>query len=487
MNYKLIKPGALLLSLLLFCARAAMAQTTVSVDFDTCVGSGYIGNGVQWDPYQLEYGHGKMSFTEADWQKIYRRLDFMRPQLVRVVHNTAELMRGGKLDVHGNFDQVKHILDYCQQRGATVIFGDWGWGLANAKDSTFDRKKVELAADYVTWLVEKQGYSCIKYYNFINEPNGYWSVTEGNYGLWRDMTLCFYNRLKKNRMLDKVQLVGADLAIWTPAEVSWQRQASRDIDFSLYDIHTYPSKLTVNSGEYTRIIKAYRDAVPKGKKIVMGEVGLKFVEPADSLYQQENLRRAASLPYASMDDSQMFIFDYMYGTDMADVIIQTANAGYSGCVAWMLDDAMHSAESPDKLKMWGFWNIFGEEFFGADHEKVRPWFYAWSLLTRYMPAGSDVCRSSVEGNPAVKALAVRKDGKKVVVLLNVSKRPQRVMVKGGSVMARCKTYVYAEGRVRLSGDAVLEPTDDNAVVDLVNGETVDLPGESMWLATDFDY
>lgn len=65
----------------------------------------------------------------------------------------------------------------------------------------------------------------------------------------------------------------------------------------------------MNSGEYTDIIRAYKQAVPAGRKIVMGEIGFKFVEPADSVYQRENLRRAAAKPYASMDDSQMFVYD----------------------------------------------------------------------------------------------------------------------------------------------------------------------------------
>lgn len=125
----------------------------------------------------------------------------------------------------------------------------------------------------------------------------------------------------------------------------------------------------------------------------MGEIGFKFVAPEDSLFQQENLRRAEAKPHASMDDSQMFVYDSMYGTDMADALFQTINAGYSGSVVWMLDDAMHSKEAPDKLKIWGFWNIFGEEQFGSEEEEVRPWFYAWSLLTRYMPAGSRAYKS----------------------------------------------------------------------------------------------
>ncbi|HEU5374927.1 MAG TPA: hypothetical protein VFV38_05780, partial [Ktedonobacteraceae bacterium] len=49
-------------------------------------------------------------------------------------------------------------------------------------------------------------------------------------------------------------------------------------------------------------------------------------------------------------------------------------AGASGAAAWDLDDAMHN-------KVWGMWNI-------VDEPAPRPWYYAWSLLSRYFPAGA---------------------------------------------------------------------------------------------------
>ncbi len=452
------------------------------------INPGYIGNGAQWDPYQLDYGSVKLQMSEQDWQKIYRRLDYMRPQLMRVVHNTASLISDYQLHPEGNLDQIEHILNYCQSHGVTVVFGDWGWGLANAKIPEFDKKKVELAADYVTWLIRDKGYTCIKYYNMINEPNGFWSTTEGNYDLWHDITLCFYNRLKRNKMLSKVTLVGPDLAIWTPAEVPWLERANRELDFGLFDIHTYPSKCTVNSGEYGQIIKAYRDATPANRKIIMGEIGLKFVEPQDSLYQQEMLRRAAARPFASTEDSQMFIFDYMYGTDMADAVIQTANAGYSGSVAWMLDDAMHAAgDSGDQLKMWGFWNIFGEEYFGADGEAIRPWFFAWSLLCRYMPAGCDVYASSVNGNTTVKALKVKHNGKTMLAVINPGKKPQTVRIQGTDCLVQCKQFVYAEHKLNIKDECILLPDRVIPELRLVDGIDLDMPGESLFVFTDFEY
>jgi len=172
----------------------------------------------------------------------------------------------------------------------------------------------------------------------------------------------------------------------------------------LYDIHTYPSKSEVNSGEYGEMIAAYRRAAPAGAKMVMGELGFKYIDPRDSLYEAENRRRIAAAPHASAEDSQMLVYDTMYGTDMADAIIQTAAAGYSGCVVWMLDDAMHFKE-PGKLKIWGFWNILGEERYGAGEERIRPWYYAVSLLCRYLPPGCRILRTTVEGAEGVRAVA----------------------------------------------------------------------------------
>lgn len=478
----------LLILLSIVCAIISSAQTTVECNFSEVINKGFIGNGAQWNPYQLQYADKRLDITESDWQKMYRRLDFMRPQLMRVVHNTASLVVDGKLCPEGNIDQIDHILTYCQSRGVNVIFGDWGWGLADAKVPEFDKKKVELAADYLDFLVNKKGYTCIKYYNMINEPNGDWSTTAGNYDLWREITLCFYKRMQKDKLLDKVCLVGPDIAIWTKEDLPWIENSTKDIDFGLYDIHTYPSKITINSNDYTELIKSYKDAIPAGKKIVMGEIGLKFVEPADSLYQQEMLRRAAAKPFASIDDSQTFVYDYMYGIDMADAIMQVANAGLSGAVAWMVDDAMHSADGrDDKLKIWGFWNILGEEFFGAEDEVVRPWFYAWSLMTRYMPTGCDVYASRVSGNPYVKAVAVKHEGRTMMAVVNVSKKPQNVLLKADTILVNCKEFIYAEGRLKKQGETSVLPNNTYQELDFHGGKELEMPGESLFLFTDFEY
>ncbi len=456
--------------------------TLITVDAGRIVSTGYIGNGVQWDPYELDYGNGKVEISAADWKKLYERLDFMKPSFIRLMVNTRSALANTSL---------AGILDYCQSRGVTVMFGDWGWGLVDSKKETINESNLDAAAELVRHLVVDKGYDCIKYYNLINEPNGDWSSTDGKYELWLSAMKYLYSRMSEAGIADRVPLVAPDVAIWDEGTAWWVSRAAADMgsELGLYDIHTYPSKCTVNSGEYSEIIRAYKANVPAGEKIVMGEIGFKFVEEADSLYQIENQRRIGEYANASVHDSQMFVYDYMYGTDMADALFQTVNEGYSGCVAWMLDDAMHNNEAPGKLKVWGMWNIFGDEIFGAEQEVVRPWFYAWSLLCRYMPEGSDFYTVKVEGSPAVKAVCGVKNGAKTLAFVNVSDTPVDVKVsaKGLEKFEAAEKYVYAEGMLKIDGDCGLEPSETEVCLDFARGVDFSLGAESMILITEIKY
>jgi len=481
----------ILFSLLLFSCSLQKPDVTVVIDTDSIINDFYIGNGAQWDPYQLDYGQGKLTISEEDWKKLYDRLDFMRPQFIRIMINTSSFMENGAFKPGKNMEVLSRMLDYCQSRHVTVMFGDWGWSVIQVREAKINDQNLKTAAELLQYLVDEKRYTCISYYNLINEPNGYWAATNTSYPLWATSIRRFHQHLKKSGMIGKVGIVGPDIAIWDANEVWWIDSCAVQLkdQIELYDIHTYPSKITVNSGEYGDILSAYRKSVPEGKKIVMGEIGFKFVEEADSLYLQENKRRAEAKVHASMEDSQMFVYDYMYGTDMADALFQTVNSGYSGSIAWMMDDAMHSNEAPDKLKIWGFWNIFGDEQFGADEEKVRPWYYAWSLITRYMPTGSTVYKVQVEGDPSVKAISSTKDGKFMFAVVNVNKTPKSVQVKSSDVFSASnyKKFVYSDGMLNREGDHLLLPNEQNLTVDWVKGVNTTLPAESMIVYTNFDY
>jgi len=155
----------------------------------------------------------------------------------------------------------------------------------------------------------------------------------------------------------------------------------------------------------------------------------------------------------------------------------------------MLDDAMHSKESPDKLKVWGFWNILGDEFFGPEEEVVRPWYYAWALLTKYMPAGSKIYKTEAQGDKGVKSIFSGKDGKYLIALVNVSKEPKEVRITSTDLkdINNCKQFIYSDGTLKKEGDHVLLPNAEHLKLDLKKGVSLTMPSESLVVYSSFDF
>lgn len=465
----------------------------VNIDTQSLVSEGYIGNGVQWDPYELNYGeYGKPSdLSEEDWEKIYKRLDFMRPAFMRVCINTYSYMKN---DIFDHEQALKHcvkILDYCQSRKVTVMFGDWGHDMCNVECTDINTKLIYAAAEYMYFLIEEKGYDCIKYYNMVNEPNGDWSYTKGNLPLWERIMYKFNDEIKRLQIDDRLSLVGPDVAIWTDKETFWLDSCAANLKDAvvLYDIHTYPSKITVNSGKYTQIIQAYKRHTPEEKKIVMGEIGFKYIEPEDSLFKKENIKRTENKRFASPMDSQMLVYDYMYGTDMADALFQTINAGYSGCSAWMLDDAMHNGEVPGKLKIWGMWNILGDEYFSEEEERIRPWYYAWSLLSRYIPAGSKIYKVDVIGTDTIKAIVAEQNGNYTIGIVNIGKGGKNIKLNSATVpmIPHIKQFIYGNGKLKIAPDQTLLPHAEDKTLTLSKGEYVFVDGETLVVYTNFNH
>lgn len=491
MKNKLFKITALFWLVITVISCSGLSVATVTVDANTIVNHNYIGNGAQWDPYQLDYGEKHLEISAQDWNKLYNRLDFMKPQFMRVMINTSSLIEKDTLNRMKNFKDLSPILEYCQSRDVKVTFGDWGGSMVNSKENTISKMNLNLAAKYLDFLINDKGFTCIKYYNMVNEPNGDWSVTDGNYKLWEKAVTHFFSEIKALNLDKKVSLMGPDIAIWEADKTDWITQSVQNLDeaIGIYDIHTYPSKFTVNSGEYTKIIKAYKDAVTVDKPIVMGEIGFKFVAKEDALLLTENVKRAKAKPYASIEDSQMFVYDYSYGTDMADALFQTVNTGYSGSVVWMLDDAMHAKEAKNKLKVWGFWNILGDEYFGKSEEEVRPWYYAWSLLTKYMPSESKVFKVIVTGDPKIKAIAISKGSKYMFAIVNVANTNKKIKLIGSGIpdLQNSKKFIYAKGKLNKKGDHELLPNKEDLTISFKNPKTISLPAEGLLILTNFDY
>ena len=420
--------------------------------------SNFIGNGVQWSAYPHADAPGAewgAIMTDKKWDMVFQRLDYMKPKLVRVMDQADWRYLKG-FDSKGepilDFDtpEIKSLgklLDYCQKNNITVLFGEWGCpaGFKGANDP----KWIGIIVKYLDHLINVKGYTCLKYYILVNEPNGYWASTMGNWDEWSQGVKMLDKALDKTGLSGKIRIAGPDaVAEYNNQDskytgIQWVAESARQLDdcIAIYDIHAYTTYESVRSGNFTKIYGDIAKVAKNVKKpIVFGEIGFEKMTA-------ENQQRVKKDPFAS-EDSQMAVYDFSYGIDMADACIQTMNSGYTGAAAWDLDDAMHTLGDKgdkSKLKRWGFWNSLGTELCNnpAD-ENIRPWFYTWSLMCRYFPEGINIVESDSTGFAGVRLVTGFKGGDMTVAVVNNSAVSRKININrnGLSSLKPVKKYIY---------------------------------------------
>ena len=464
------------------CSRTERLRVSVS---DAVLQSSYLGNGVEWDPYDEAPGWG-VEVSDADWKKLTARMDFLRPGFIRCMIGGQNLYYDhGTYDRERNAEPLLKLLAYCQERGIEVLFGEF-----NPPDKSLkaDPAWVKMSVDYLDWLVQEKGFDCIRHFIIFNEPDGDWATPEGDYAFWKSMMERFHQEMALHPgLLDKVSLAGPDVVVEyrNPASAydapGWVAQTAADLDslVGLYDIHAYPGQQQVRSGAFADLLQEYR--IPEGKRLVLGEAGYKYWREEDAALQAENDRRAAASPYTQGTDSQMLCGDFFYGLDLSVLAMDVMNGGVSGMAVWMLDDALHAGgDSPRNLKVWGFWNILGEELFGDPSlETPKPSFYGWALMSRFFPAGCDILR--VEAPPAegLRMAAAVLDGRHTLAVVNFSDTDRNLEVH--LPLSGAVRYEYVEGACPADADGMPVPVSTG-----IGGKRheVAVPAQSLVLLTD---
>lgn len=465
---------------------------------DEIINANYIGNGVEWDPYD-EAGAWGCPLSDDDWDKLFARLDYMKPAYVRCMINSPFRYfdpATGKYDPDRNFSSLGRLLDYCQRNGVMVIYGEFNPPVWDMKQ---DQVWIDMSVDYLNMLVNEKGYDCIKHFVIFNEPDGDWASTNGDFGMWLSMLGRFHDKMTEYPgLLDKVSLAGPDVVAdyrnrnSSYDTAGWLKNTVDKADsiIGLYDIHAYPGQAEVRNGSYSSLLKEYRGIVPDGKQIVLGEAGYKYWREADSVLMAEYNRRVDGHPFTKGSDCNMLVYDAFYGLDMPLFISEVMNSGFSGVAAWMLDDAMHSqgdSGTPQDIKIWGMWNILGEEVFGdAAQEEIRPWYYTWSLMSRYFPKGCNVVRSTVsaEDKGVFSVAATSSSGLLSIAVINVSDTRHSVALNLHKEVRDAVIYEYSEcAGIMKDGDGYPMPAKKN-----INGKSMDLElkANSMILLTELD-
>ena len=194
----------------------------VVVDTTAVACKRFLGFGAEWDPKFWADYNLNLDVAEADWQLVVKRIRWMRLPIVRMMMLTRWCRRAD-----GSFDwqspQMKGLyrhLDVCQACGITVVLTDWGcatWTKAPGLSGTADPKYAEAIGTYMDHLINQRGYSCIKCFVLVNEPN----YEAESWQAWKkgvENTAAVFARRKLDR---KVTFAGCDAS----NADSWHRRA----------------------------------------------------------------------------------------------------------------------------------------------------------------------------------------------------------------------------------------------------------------------
>ena len=226
-----------------------------------------------------------------------------------------------------------------------------------------DDRWIEMITGFLDYLVIQKKYTCIQYFNLVNEPNGYWATTDGDWEQWKDGYIKLFKALKSKGLDQYVQMAGPDAVVqWNhpthpKKAMDWMYSTVNDLGSytGMYDVHIYADQQLIDKGSLKRFLAPLAMAAKsEGKPLILGELGMKYT----GKLQEENIRRGEADDCAGPKDSNMFIYDFSYGVDMTDGAVQSMLAGFGSAIAWDLDDAMHTVgDKGDKsqLKKWGMW------------------------------------------------------------------------------------------------------------------------------------
>ena len=130
------------------------------------------------------------------------------------------LLQIAPIDPHAGTTQerMERLLDFCQKHDVEVILGEWDDPASqeDRQDPAADKLKkygIEeidsrwsvIICDMLEHFINEKQYTCIKWFNLINEPNGNWSAC-ADFDRWKHGMLNLYAEMAK-RMGTTVETV----------------------------------------------------------------------------------------------------------------------------------------------------------------------------------------------------------------------------------------------------------------------------------------
>ncbi len=459
-----------------------LQTTNVTFDGNDVLVNNFKGLGVQWDPYVVH------PLTDEEWQTVTKRVDFLNPAFVRCMIYANTYCEG--FDDEGNpiydFDSLANQalireLDYLESRDIEVVLGEWEtpgrFGGEFEGITVDDPRWASIIGGFLDYLINQKGYTCIKYFNYVNEANSDWSYC-GDFDKWQTGINYLHTELDKYGLNEKIKITGPD-TVWD-SDNTWLKEinSNQDLDakIGLYDTHMYPTIDEITNGTIEEMVAEQRSCVT-GKDFYMTEIGM--------------------VTGKSDGDSQPYTKEFSYGVIMADAASQVMRGGFSGLAIWDLDDAMHDQQNGfpitdiRSLKQWGFWNsVAGRVFNQPEEEEIRPFFYTWSLMANLFPRNSKIIGSTANKElNGLRTVGMEKDGQMTYMIVNDSNSPKEVTIDVKNLNANnLKLFKYDyfdnDRKVDSNGYPVASKVLEN--VNLEEGYEVSLPSGGVVMLSTID-
>ncbi len=459
--------------------------------------SPFLGFGFHGDFFLTRSCNAERGVAERDLELIFRRVEEMRPKLIRTFFNYKwwEPEEGKQTP---DSEEMRDYVKWCrflQSIGASVLLTPWGENFAYSEwmlpskgfEERFQgggEKEVSISSwsmapklpipekrdatvrslvDLVKYLRVDEGLDNVRYLCFMNEPDNdaQRPVPAEEY---MRLTRLLDTELRAQGLREGVMLLGPDDSGGPLDSVDPWFEATISLDKELFDAtssHTYVHK-------------------PEDLPKLPG-----FIQSRQAVLDKLQIQRPLMITefgYGGSTFQNLENHKYEYGLYLPDFGITAVEAGATAALAWCMFDTYYDRESRDTehKQEYGMWRWLDEGW------KPRPGFYSWSLLTRYTQPGSNVYKVAIEpANDSIKAvLFVTPEGRVTLPMVNRSEQPFAVNLTSGLTHpVALRLYPFTPETIPTGTDEMLGAR-EVIVVNPGQTTTLELPGRSFFLLTD---
>lgn len=367
------------------------------------------------------------------------------------------------------------VLDLAQEQKMSVCIVVWGCPTSvSLLDDRYAHVKTSFMADatkknvwitgptdYYEWaenysvlirhLIENRNYTCVNEITPMNEPDGGPLLTSEEY---IKMARVLDAKFKKDGIRHKVKF---NLSDNTDTRTFYLEDCARNLstEADIFNSHTYIFGYdTPNDSIFKWEKRNVEISASAGKKHLVGEFGSNQTVGAT---RQRDIDR------------------YDRGVLMTRLVLNFLNAGASSVSYWSLIDQYYGRNADyEQMQQLGLWKYVKEAYkndstyerIQKDYE-VRPQYYAYSLLTRFIKPGATIHPVNLGDDFAIGSAFQDSSGKWTYVFANATDSLKSLAVLNKGVTGRFDIYRYEENKLPVDGTLITSTENTSADKDKI--------------------